>query len=148
MSISKYLLVFLCILTAASCKKDEEEVVIKDFTMEALTVKSWKPVAVDGNPSVNPPAGTYQYYAVQSWEKDDVITFKTDSKVYYNYGSVMAPISIEMPDSKTYNVDLSKKTITIGGLTYQLLELSATHLKYSLTLGGGNPNLVFMFEHP
>jgi hypothetical protein len=92
--------------------------------------------------------GTYQYYAVQNWDKDDVITYKTDNRVYYNYGSVVAPVSIEMPDSKTYIVDLSKKTITIGGITYQLLELSATRLKYSLASGGGNPNLLLMFEHP
>lgn len=147
MNIGKYLLFTLLVLSTASCKKDKEEVVIKDFTMEALTVKSWKPVLVDGNTSVNPPGGTYQYYAVQDWDKDDVITFKTDSKVYYNYGQVVAPISIGMPDSKIYSVDLSKKIIIIEGITYQLLELSATHLKYSLIPAAGNPTLIFMFEH-
>ncbi|GGI52348.1 hypothetical protein GCM10011425_35600 [Mucilaginibacter galii] len=116
--------------------------------MEALTARSWKPVLIDGNTTVNPPVGTYQYYAVQSWDKDDVISFKTDSRVYYNYGSIVPPISIEIPDYKVYTVDFSKKTITIGAITYQLLELSANRLKYSLALSGGNPALIFMFEHP
>jgi len=149
MSTGKYLLMILGFFLMASCKKDKNEpVVVKDFTIEALTYKSWKPVQIDGNTSINPPSGTYQYYAVQIWDKDDLITYKTDSKVYYSYGSMMAPISVEMPESKVYSVDLPKKTITISGITYQLLEVSATRLKYSLTLGGGNPTLVFMFEHP
>jgi hypothetical protein len=42
--------------------------------MEALTTKSWRPALTDGNTLVNPPSGTYQYYAVQNWDKDDVIT--------------------------------------------------------------------------
>jgi hypothetical protein len=147
MNAGKYLLVLLCILAMPSCKKDKEDEVVKDFTMEALTTKSWRPALVDGNTSVNPPVGTYQYYAVQNWDKDDVITYKTD-KVYYNYGSAVAPVGVETPASRVYSVDLPKKTITIGGLTYQLLELSAVRLKYSLALGGGNPTLIFLFEHP
>jgi len=143
-----YLLLIVGLFIMVSCKKDKNEpVVFKDFTMEALTAKSWKPALVDGNPSVNPPVGTYQYYPVQNWDKDDVITFKTDSRDYYNYGSVLPPIGVETPDSKIYSVDLSKKLIIIGGITYQLLELSATHLKYNLIPAAGNPTLIFMFEH-
>jgi hypothetical protein len=49
MNTGKYLLVLLCILAMASCKKDKEDEVVKDFTMEALTTKSWRPALVDGN---------------------------------------------------------------------------------------------------
>jgi len=143
-----YLLLILGFFFIASCKKDKNEpVVIKDFTMEALTTKSWKPVGTDGNPAVNPPAGTYVYYALGEWSKDDVITYKSDFRVYYDYGSILPQITIELPSSKEYSVDFAKKTITIGGITYRLLELSASRLKYSRASGGGNPDYVFMFEH-
>lgn len=151
MSIVKYLLLGLSFFVIMSCKKDKEEdeavVVVKDFTMEALTSKSWKQVTVDGNLSINPPAGTYLYMSIGDWERDDRVNFTTDNKVLYNYGSWAAPAGLEGPATNIYTVNLTNKTINIGGETFQLLDLSATRLKYSRYVAN-NPSLIFMFEHP
>jgi|GEM_PF-2807262 len=147
----KYLLIFLGFFIISSCKKDKDEtVVVKDFTLKALTSKSWKAVLDDGNVSVNPKAGTYMYYALHLWEYDDIITFRTDDKVNYNYGVSKAPDYLQMPELKTYSIDLANKILIIDGVRYQILELSSSRLKYSLavTIGGTNTNLVYMFEHP
>lgn len=140
-------------LLMISCHKEEEKaeekpVIVKDFTIEALTGKNWKQVE-DTNPSTNPQNAPYTYAPIFSCQKDDIYTFNNSAEMIINQGQNVC--SGTLPVSKTsYSVDLVKKTITINGVENELLELSATRLKYY----DARPSLpapfhyIRVYEHP
>lgn len=139
------LLVLTCCL--ASCKKDKEE--IKDFSLEALTNGGWKAIMSDNNISTNPSTGITMYIPVLNCQQDDIYTYNASGELLVDNNKTLC--STDEPAAKqSYTIDVANKKLTVNGITYTILELNKTRLKYSRVapLPSGVTNIIYLFGHP
>jgi len=127
------LLLSLVILTANSCKKDDES---KSKT-DLLTGKYWKYTAMNISPSIEFNGFEYSdlFGLLPNCTKDDLVKYDADGTVIYDEGASKCDEGDPQTETGTwsFNSDETKITEVFDGdsFTYDVLELSDTNVKFS-----------------
>ena len=123
-------------LTACSKKEDTLS------NTEKLTSGTWKNTAAmydnDGN-------GTYEtdeYANIAACYKDNYFTFFTGGTMEINEGPAKCDPADPQTETITWQFSNNETSITIGGDTYELLELNNSALKLKQVLGAGRSALI------
>jgi hypothetical protein len=135
---TKLLCLILLILTVSSCKKEEK---IND-PISLLTSKPWKP-------------SRHYTFMWLPYDYDDTYKFGINQLII-DKGAVKSPYtSPQNPQIETqtetvdYQIDLTNKTLSLDGITYEIIELSENQLQlgYGLPHSSGYTQLIRGFEH-
>lgn len=145
----KYVILLLTLFVAFGCKKDSKKENIADFTTRALTNGNWRSVLNDSNPATNPKAANTLYWAVPGCRQDDLMTFAANGELLIANNNTVCTEG-EPAAKQSYTFDSGSKKLTMSGIVYDVLELSATRLKISRTIPNttGFGYLVYVYEHP
>lgn len=150
-AMKKYISLFAFgLILFAACKKTESA---NNSPVALLTAKPWKYAKTDRTPEKN-PAGSI-VYPVQDCDVDDVFQYSTAGKVTLDRGTVQCDTDEDKTESIDYKLSNDGTKITVEGETYDVIELSATQLKYYAPVrvivdGATNETGVFIvvvFEH-
>lgn len=149
-AMKKYISLFaFSLILFSACKKTE----LSRSPIALLTAKPWKYAKTDRTPEKNPANSII--YPAQDCDADDVFQYTTSGKVHLDRGAVQCDTDEEKTESVDYKVSEDGTRITIEGETYDILELSATQLKYyapvSIIIDENTTNtgvfIVVVFEH-
>lgn len=127
------LLLAVVIITANSCKKDEDEKTKTDL----LTGNYWKFTAMNISPAIEFNGLEYSdlFGLMPNCSKDDLIKYNADGTLIFDEG----PSKCDEGDPQTetgnwaFNADETKITETYddGSFTYDVVELTESNLKFS-----------------
>jgi len=132
-SILVLLIVSIVILTANSCKKDEDE---KSKT-DLLTAGYWKFTAMNINPAIEFNGLEYSdlFGLMPNCSKDDLVKYNTDGSVIYDEGASKCDEGDPQTETGTwtFSADETKITETYDGesFTYNVVEITDSNLKIS-----------------
>ncbi|QJD98171.1 hypothetical protein HH214_20975 [Mucilaginibacter robiniae] len=141
----KYLLIIVITgWCSSACKKEKNDM------QSLLTSKQWKKAHVDTNPSSIPQFLTVGYVPVASCEEDNTYKFNSNGKLQVNSGSKHCDDKEAKNESLNYTVDFTNKKLVINGVSYTIIEITSTQLKYYLDVPSytgyqGGP--IYLYSH-